>query len=110
MLVDIGDALFRILMAYLFRDNTDQNVEISINSSPLQESFGMLLPDTTHLLVKSFYHKNYLQNDVFRLEVYRTRPGDLRGNRVAFFEIPTNDSKLNDLKSFAESVLAQCGL
>ena len=107
---DVGDAVYRVMMRYLCRNGTDLGAEMTMNSTSLQESLMVHLLDTTNLLIKTFPHRNYLQLDVFRIEVYKTRPGDMRGNRVAFVEIPRDDYSLGEIKSFIEGALGQSGL
>lgn len=108
-LIDVGDTVFRVLMHGLFRKNTDPAVEIASSSSPLQDSLFLFLPDSSHVLIKMFPHKNYLQHDVFRIEVYKTRPGDMRGNRVAFVEASRGSEALEEVRRFTEGILPQIG-
>ncbi len=109
-LVDVGDAAFQVLMGYLHRRGTDPGAEVTITSSGLQESIFLRLVDTTVLLMKIFPHKNFLDQGVFRIEVFRTRPGDLRGNRIAFVEIPKGNDAREEVRLFIEGVLGQCDL
>lgn len=107
---EIGDAAFAILMGYLHRGGTDPGAEVTLSSSDLQETIFLRLIDTTLLLMKIFPHKNFLDQSVFRIEVFRTRPGDLRGNRIAFVEIPKGDDAREEIRLFIEGVLSQCDL
>jgi hypothetical protein len=109
-LQDIGDAMFRVLMHHLNRKEMDAGAELTISTGDLQESLFMNLSDRSSILVKTFPHKNYLHQNVYRIEVYKTRPGDLRGNRVAFIETPQNDSALAEIRQFIEGILIQSGL
>ena len=109
-LCDVGDIVFRVMLRYFYRSGSDLGAEMSMNSTPLQESCLVHLLDTTNLLIKMFPHRNYLQNAVFRIEVYKTKPGDMRGTRVAFVEIPKGHDILGEVKSFIEGALAQSGL
>lgn len=108
-LIDVGDTVFRVLMHGLFRKGTDLGVEFSCSSSPLQDSLFLFLPDLSHVLIKMFPHKNYLNLDVFRIEVYKTRPGDMRGNRVAFVEASNGVDAFEEIRRFTEGILPQLG-
>ena len=108
-LVDVGDTIFRVLMHGLNSRGVDSEIEISCSSSPLQESLFLNLPDESHVLVKIFPHKNFLQHDVFRIEVYKTRPGDMRGNRVAFVETTRAVDAIEEVRRFTEGIFPQLG-
>lgn len=108
-LQDIGDLIFRIIQRYLFRKNEDVGMDVTIQAGPLQETLILRLLDRTHLLVKTFPHKNYSQELVFRIEVYKTREGDMRGNKIAFMEASQNDDSVDEVHRFVQSFLAQLG-
>lgn len=108
-LLDVGDTVFQTLMRGLFRKGVDPCVEIYSSSSPLQESLFLYLADASHVLIKMFLHKNYLQHDVFRIEVFKTRPGDMRGNRVAFAETSRGLEAREEIQRFTEGVFSHLG-
>jgi len=108
-LVDVGDIVFRVMQKFFFRENRDPGVEVTINSSALQESLFLRLPDFSTLLIKIFPHKNFMNVGVFRIEVYKTKPGDMRGNRVAFVEISLDSGAIDEIRLFVEGVLSQLG-
>ena len=109
-LQDVGDAAFRVLQRYLFRSDADVGAEVSITSSELQESIFVKLVDATTLLIKIYPHKNFMAQAVFRIEIYRTKLGDLRGNRVAFVETPKGNDAVSEIKMFLEGVLGQLSI
>ncbi|NLI78292.1 MAG: hypothetical protein GX442_17885 [Candidatus Riflebacteria bacterium] len=109
-LVDVGDAAFRVLQRYLFRRGTDPGAEVTVTSSDMQESLFVRLADSSTILTKIFPHKNFLEEGVYRIEVFRTKPGDLRGNRVAFVEIPKGTDAVEEIRLFIEGVLSQSDL
>lgn len=108
-LQDIGDLIFRIIQRYLFRKNEDVGMDVTIQASPLQETLFLRLLDKTHLLVKTFPHKNFSHQLVYRIEVYKTREGDMRGNKIAFMEAAQTDDSIDEVHRFAQSFLAQLG-
>ena len=46
---------------------------------------------------------------VFRTEVYKTKSGDMRGNRIAFVEISLDSGATDEIRLFIEGVLSQLG-
>ncbi len=109
-LLDVGDTVFRVMQRCFFRRGQDPAVEVMLVSSEFQESLNLRFPDATNLLIKIFPHKNYMQVAVFRIEVYKTKPGDMRGNRVAFVESPRGSQAFEEIRLFIEGVLSQSGL
>lgn len=107
-LVDIGDLAFQAIMSYLYRNKTDSQTEVTLNSNDLQETIFLHFADNTDLVIKIFPHKNFLDKAVFRFEVFRTRPGDPRGNRIAFVEIPKGEDTQGEIRLFIEGILGQC--
>lgn len=108
-LQDVGDLIFRITQRYLFRKNTDVGMDVTIQTGPLQETLILRLLDKTHLLVKTFPHKNFSHELVFRIEVYKTREGDMRGNKIAFMEASQSDDSIDEIHRFVQSYLSQLG-
>jgi hypothetical protein len=108
-LQDVGDLIFRITQRYLFRKNEDLGMDVTIQAGPLQETMILRLLDETRLLVKTFPHKNFSQELVFRIEVYKTREGDMRGNKIAFLEASNHDSAVDEIHRFVQSYLSQLG-
>jgi hypothetical protein len=108
-LQDVGDLIFRIVQRYLFRKNEDVGMDVTIQANPLQETLMLRLLNNTHLLVKIFPHKNYSQQLVYRIEVYKTRAGDMRGNKIAFMEAAQTDDAIDEVHRFVQSFLAQLG-
>ncbi|MDD3000050.1 MAG: hypothetical protein EOM80_06460 [Erysipelotrichia bacterium] len=106
---DVGDLMFRVTQRYLFRNNEDFGIDISLQSSPLQESMILRLIDDSRLLVKTFPHKNFSQEFVYRIEVYKTREGDMRGNKIAFLEASQHESAVEEIQQFVQSYLSQVG-
>jgi hypothetical protein len=108
-LQDVGDLIYRVTQIYLFRNNEDQGIDISIQTSPLQETLIMRLMDNSHILVKIFPHKNFSQTFVYRIEVYKTTEGEMRGTKIAFFEASKHDSSVTEIQKFVHSYLSQLG-
>jgi hypothetical protein len=108
-LQDVGDLIFRIIQRYLFRKNTDVGMDVTIQAGPLQETLVLRLLDNTHLLVKTFPHKNFSHELVYRIEVYKTREGDMRGNKIAFMEASNDNDAIDEIHRFVQSFLAQLG-
>ncbi|MDN5279772.1 MAG: hypothetical protein PWR01_3737 [Clostridiales bacterium] len=108
-LQDVGDLIFRIIQRYLFRTNQDVGMDVTIQAGPLQETLVLRLLDKTHLLVKIFPHKNFSHELVYRIEVYKTREGDMRGNKIAFMEASQSDDSIDEVHRFVQSFLAQLG-
>lgn len=106
---DVGDLIFRITQRYLFRKNEDFGMDVTLQAGALQETMVLRLLDNTHLLVKTFPHKNFSQELVFRIEVYKTREGDMRGNKIAFLEASHHDSAVDEIHRFVQSFLSQLG-
>ncbi|PKL49906.1 MAG: hypothetical protein CVV42_04410 [Candidatus Riflebacteria bacterium HGW-Riflebacteria-2] len=106
---DVGDLIFRITQRYLFRKNEDLGLDVTLQTSPLQETMILRLLDETRLLVKTFPHKNYSNELVYRIEVYKTREGDMRGNKIAFLEASQHDGAVDEIHRFVQSYLAQLG-
>ncbi|MBU1107068.1 MAG: hypothetical protein KKB51_10400 [Candidatus Riflebacteria bacterium] len=108
-LKDLGDLIFRITQRYLFRKNVDFGIDITVQTSPLQETMILRLLDETRLLVKTFPHKNYSNELVYRIEVYKTREGDMRGNKIAFLEASQHGGAVDEIHRFVQSYLSQLG-
>ena len=108
-LQDVGDLIYRATQRYLFRDNKDFGMDISIQTGALQETMILRLLDNSHLLVKVFPHKNFSQEFVYRIEVYKTREGEMRGAKIAFLEASRQDSAVVEIQRFVQSFLSQLG-
>ncbi len=106
---DVGDLIFRITQRYLFRKNEDVGMDVTLQAESIQETMVLRLPDDTRLLVKIFPHKNFSQDLVYRIEVYKTREGDMRGNKIAFLEASQHDSAVDEIHRFVQSFLSQLG-
>lgn len=106
---DVGDLIFRITQRYLFRKNEDVGMDVTLQAGALQETMILRLLDETRLLVKTFPHKNFSQELVYRIEVYKTREGDMRGNKIAFLEASQHDSAVDEIHRFVQSFLSQLG-
>lgn len=106
---DICDLLLKAVERYLFRKNEDPCVDITINSEPLQKLINLLLPQDDSLRIKLFPHRNYAEELVYRIEVYRTKSGDLRGNKIAFIEASSHEGAIDEIHRFVQSFLAQLG-
>ena len=109
-LQDVGDLIFRVSQLYLFKDGRDIGADITIQSSAMQEMFSLRFPDNRRLLVKVYPHRNFSSESVFRIEVYRTKEGDMRGNKIAFMEALTNRDAVDEIQRFVKSYLGQLGL
>ncbi len=103
----VGDLVFQQIQDYLFRDSKDRGIELFIQQGQLQEMHTLLMPDKSRILVKIYPHKNYASNLVFRMEVYKTLEGDLRGNKVEFFEADSEELTPDELHGFVETFLAR---
>ena len=108
-LQDVGDLIFRASQRYLFRNREDYGMDVSMQASPLQETLVLRLQDYSHLLVKVFPHKNFSQEFVYRIEVYKTREGEMRGVKIAFLEATRHDSAVMEIQKFVEHFLSQLG-
>lgn len=108
-LQDVGDLIYRATQRYLFRKNEDYGMDISIQTGALQETMTLRLLDNSHLLVKVFPHKNFSQEFVYRIEVYKTREGEMRGTKIAFLEASRQDSAVVEIQKFVQSFLSQLG-
>lgn len=104
---EVGDLVFQHIQDYLFRDSKDRGIELFIQQGELQELQTLLMPDNSRILVKIYPHKNYAGNLVFRMEVYKTKEGDLRGNKVEFFEADSNELTTAELHGFVATFLAK---
>jgi hypothetical protein len=108
-LQDIGGIIFRIIQRYLFRKDKDLGMDVTNQYGPLQEILTLRLLDGTRLIVKTFPHKNFSKQLVYRIEVYKTREGDMRGNKIAFMEASSKDDSIDEVHRFVQSFLAQLG-
>ncbi len=108
-LQDVGDLIFRAAQHYLFRNREDYGMDVTIQTGALQESIILRLQDYSHLLVKVFPHKNFSQEFVYRIEVYKTREGEMRGVKIAFLEASRKDSAIVEIQRFVENFLSQLG-
>ena len=108
-LKDVGDLIFRITQRYLFRKNEDVGMDVTLQTGSLQETMTLRLLDDSRLLIKTFPHKNFSHELVFRIEVYKTREGDMRGNKIAFLEASHHDSAVDEIHRFVQSFLSQLG-
>ena len=109
-LTDVGDLIFRVSQLYLFKDGKDLGADITIQSGDMQEMFTLRFPDNKRLLVKVYPHRNFSNEPVFRIEVYRTKEGDMRGNRIAFMEALTHRDSADEIQRFVKSYLGQLGI
>ncbi len=108
-LVDVGDIVFRVMQRFLLRRNSDPGIVVTANSSALQESFFLWLPDTCTLLIKIFPHRNFMSESVYRIEIYKTKSGDMRGNRIGFMEVSLDSGATEEIRLFVEGALSQLG-
>lgn len=109
-LKDVGDLIFRVSQLYLFKDGADLGADITIQSGDMQEMFTLRFPDNRRLLVKVYPHRNFSNETVFRIEVYRTKEGDMRGNKIAFMEALTHRDAVDEIQRFVKSYLGQLEL
>lgn len=107
ILPDVGDAIFRTIEAYLGNLGRDVGVEMSVTGTALQEGLTVFLPGGSSLFFKVFPHKSLKNETVFRIEVYETKTGDLRGNRIGFIEIFRTLEALPEIPPFVEGVLTR---
>ncbi len=108
-LQDVGDLIYRASQRYLFRKNDDLGMDVTIQTGSLQETMILRLLDSSHVLVKVFPHKNFSQELVYRIEVYKTREGEMRGTKIAFLEASRQDSAIIEIQRFVQSYLSQMG-
>ncbi len=108
-LQDVGDLIYRATQRFLFRQKEDLGMDVTIQTSALQETLVLRLLDNSHVLVKVFPHKNFSQELIYRIEVYKTREGEMRGTKIAFLEASRQDSSTTEIQRFVESFLAQLG-
>ena len=108
-LQDVGDLIYRATQKYLFRNNEDLGMDITIQTGSLQETLILRLLDNSHILVKVFPHKNFSQQLIYRIEVYKTREGEMRGTKMAFLEASRQDSSTIEIQRFVKSFLSQLG-
>ena len=108
-LQDVGELIYRATQRYLFRKNEDLGMDVTIQIGALQETMILRLLDGSHVLVKVFPHKNFSQELVYRIEVYKTREGEMRGTKIAFLEASRQDSAVVEIQRFVQSFLSQMG-
>ena len=108
-LQDVGDLIYRASQRYLFRNKEDYGMDVSMQTGALQETLILRLQDYSHLLVKVFPHKNFSQEFVYRIEVYKTREGEMRGVKIAFLEASRQDSAVIEIQKFVDNFLSQLG-
>ncbi len=108
-LQDVGDLIYRATQRYLFRKKEDIGMDIAFQTNSLQETMIIRLLDNSHVLVKIFPHKNYSQEFVYRIEVYKTREGEMRGAKIAFHEASRKESAANEIQLFVQNFLSQMG-
>lgn len=109
-LSEVGDSIHQTIEAYLGTFSNDAGVEMSLTGTVLQEGLMVFLPDDSSLFFKVFPHKNLKNETVFRIEVYQTKPGDLRGNRIGFIEVQRERGALAEVPPFVEGVLTRSSL
>jgi hypothetical protein len=107
---DVGELIYRAAQSYLFKGSSDLGVEFYSHKSELQELMTLEFPDRSRLLIKLFPHKNYNNKLVYRIEVYKTKEGDLRGNKIAFLETQSTEGAQEEIESFVDSFLNQIKL
>ena len=108
-LQDVGDLIYRASQHYLFRNKDDYGMDVTMQTGALQETLILRLQDYSHLLIKVFPHKNFSQEFVYRIEVYKTREGEMRGVKIAFLEASRHDSAVMEIQKFVEHFLSQLG-
>ncbi|MBF0408373.1 MAG: hypothetical protein HQM10_13565 [Candidatus Riflebacteria bacterium] len=101
----VGNILFDSIRNLITREGNIGDFEFSIQFCSIQEIFNIIFPDNRSLFIKSFPHKNFLGNDVFRLEFFLTLPGDKRGNRVAFSEIENVGHAYSEIPGLVERMM-----
>ncbi len=106
---DLGDWIHMILSKQ-FSSGDNVLVEMTMTGTSMQETISLKLPDRSHAFLKVFPHKNYLGDGVFRIEVFHTRPGDMRGTRIAFIEVPRHERALEELQRFMAGIMPQLGV
>ena len=106
-LPEVGDAIFRTIEAFLGSLGRDVGVELSLTGTAIQEGLTLLLPGGSSLFFKVFPHKSLKNETVFRIEVYETKTGDLRGNRIGFIEILRTLEAVPEIPPFVEGVLTR---
>ena len=104
---EVGDLIFSHIQNYLFRDKKDRGIEIFVHQGSLQELFTLSMRDGTRILVKIYPHKNYIGNLVYRLEVYKIKKDDLRGNKVEFIEANSETLTNDEIYGFVTTFLAK---
>jgi hypothetical protein len=107
---DVGELIYRSAQDNLFRNNIDHGAKFFIQKSDIQELMTLEFPDKSRLLIKLFPHKNYNNKLVYRIEVYKTKEGDLRGNKIAFLETQSREASQEEIVSFVDSFLTQIKL
>lgn len=107
---EIGDIIFESAQSFLFTKREDTGVEFFIQKSKIQELMTLKFMDNSRVLLKLYPHKNYVNNLVYRIEVYRTKEGDLRGNRIAFLEASNKKDSQEEVTNFIENLLTQLQL
>lgn len=107
---DLADWVYTLIQKRVATLSPERVVETVMVGNPMQETFSLKLPDRSNAFVKVFPHKNHLGEGVYRLEVFHTRPGDMRGTRIAFIEVPRHEKGLEETQRFMGGVLPQIGL
>ncbi|HNV70733.1 MAG TPA: hypothetical protein PKO06_13615 [Candidatus Ozemobacteraceae bacterium] len=109
-LAQIADEIFSEIRATMVRMRSDLGVDISLLGGFAQETIAMRLADSSFMSIKVFPHRNFQSQNVFRVEVYKTIPGDMRGNRITFVEISQEGTDPEDIRKFTEGVLSRSGI
>lgn len=110
ILAHVADEIFAEIRATMVRRQSDLGVDISLLGGFAQETIAMRLADTSFMSIKVFPHRNFQNISVFRVEVYKTIPGDMRGNRITFVEISQEGTSPEEIHKFTEGILSRAGL
>mgnify|MGYP001602497596 CR=1 FL=1 len=110
VLSQVSDEIFAEVRATMVRKESDLGMDISTLGGFGQETIMMRLADTSFMSIKMFPHRNFQNIPVFRIEVYKTIPGDMRGNRITFIEMPQEGSTVEEIKTFTQGILQRAGL
>jgi len=50
-----------------------------------------------------------MSESVYRIEIYKTKSGEMRGNRIGFVEVSLDSRATEEIRLFVEGALSQLG-
>lgn len=106
----VGQLILESIRSFLQAQPRDVGIEWKFQANAFQETFSVNFFDEITLLLKIFPHKNIIREKIFRIEVYQSHGGEMRGRRIASEEIPKSDTIEEDIRSFVHGILSRAGV